>query len=208
MKRLFLTSSLLFSSFLIYAQNKNVGIGTETPTEVLDVIETMRVRNLPNDGASYTDGTGVTKTFTALTPIVNSATQNVVGKTNKADLVPNNTTTGFDTTDNSKAMFVIKRFAVGDWPSQPGNVGIDTGMSSTKWEAVMSNVGFTFTTIQAIQNVFNELHLHSWTLFDNNTTWRITGDINGVNEKSDYVDILFIRKSNIATDSRAASFPF
>lgn len=202
-------------------QKDKVGINTKTPTEVLDVNETMRVRTIPNHGTSYVDGTGATKTYTAVSPVVISDSYNVVGRTTKADLVPNNTTSDFDTTDNSTAMFVIKRFKIGDWPSASGNAGTALGvytpnpdtskppilvagttMSTAKWDAILSNVGFGFSKHDDVKNVFNQLRLHSWQLTNKDSVWKIWGDINGMQEKSDYVDVLFIRKSNVASEPR------
>lgn len=195
-------SILISSSTVIKAQNKKVGIGTQYPTEILDVNGTMRVRDIPAIGSSHTDANGNTTAFSGTSPVVSSNNYNIVGKTTKAEFVPNNINTNFNTTNNSSAMFVIKRYAIGDWPSKSGDVGMPTGMDGGKWEAIMSNVSFSFTLIQQLSNVFNENHLHSWSMFVNAPTgpfpggeWRIVGDINGVQEKSDYVDILFIKKT-------------
>lgn len=218
MNLLYSLSIYLLVAFFVSlnAQNKKVGIGTATPTEILDVKETMRVRNLPLSGSNYINANGITNNFAGNLPVVSSS-DNVIGKTSKAELVPNNSNSNFNTTNDSSAMFVIKRYAIGDWPSQGGNVGITTGMDAAKWEAIMSNVSFSFTIIQQINNVFNEKHLHSWALFINSASpsfpggeWRIIGDINGVNEKSDYVDVLFIKKGIIANDpnARKAKYDF
>lgn len=213
-----------FLSTFFYAQSTpkdKVGINTKTPTEILDVNETMRVRTIPNNKATYVDGTGTSKTYTAISPVVVSDNYNVVGRTTKADLVPNNTTSDFNTSDNSTAMFVIRRFKIGDWPSASGNVGTALGvyvpnttdptklvlvegstMSTAKWDAILSNVGFGFTKADEVKNVFNQKHLHSWQLIRKDGVWKIWGDINGMQEKSDYVDVLFIRKSNVASEER------
>lgn len=206
----------LLSTLSISAQNKKVGIQTNTPTEMLDVSGTMRVRTLPNHGTTYVNGQGSTQTFTAANPVViSSDSYNVLGKTDKANFVPNNTTIGFDTTDNSTAMFVIKRYSNGDWPSATGNAAtllgaptITTGMSSSKWVAILSNVSFGFSEINSLGNVFNEKHLHSWQLVDKDGVWKLWGDINGVKEKSDYVDVLYINKKFVSSEARTALFPW
>lgn len=223
MKNLFFFVFCFLSTFF-NAQSTHkdkVGINTKTPTEILDVNETMRVRTIPNDKAIYVDGTGTSKTYTAVSPVVVSDNYNVVGRTTKADLVPNNTTSGFNTSDNSTAMFVIRRFKIGDWPSANGDVGTALGvytpnpdttkppilvtgttMSTVKWDAILSNVGFGFSKEDQVNNVFNQFHLHSWQLIPKDGVWKIWGDINGMQEKSDYVDVLFIRKSNVASEER------
>lgn len=217
MKNTFLFVFCVLGGTFFNAQNTNkdkVGINTTTPTEVLDVNETMRVRTVPNHGTNYVDGAGASKTYTSVSPVVVSDNYNVVGRTTKADLVPNNTTTGFNTSDNSTAMFVIRRFKIGDWPSAGGNaattLGVYTGgildltstMSTAKWDAILSNVGFSFSKADDVNNVFNGGHLHSWQLTNKDSVWKIWGDINGMQEKSDYVDVLFIRKSNVASEPR------
>lgn len=189
----------------IYAQTRpqKVGINTTTPTETLDVNGTARVRSLPTYGAA-----------TPIGPVIKEDTYNVIGKSSKSDMVPGNTVPNFDTSDNSTAMFVIKRYKIGDWPSTMGNTGtelVDASggkMSTSKWEAILSNVGFTFTNINSVSNVYNENHLHSWQLTNKDQYWKIWGDINGVQEKSDYVDVLFIRKTNVAAEARGTMYPF
>ena len=67
-----------------------------------------------------------------------------------------------------------------------------------------------FIYLFANKNVFNQLHLHSWQLRVNPSIkkWVIWGDINGVKEKSDFVDVLFIRKKVVAAEDRTNLFPF
>ena len=188
----------------IYAQTtpQKVGINTTTPTEKLDVNGTVRVRTLPDHGVNGR-------------PVIGTDTYNVLGKTSKSDLVPNNTNSNFNTTDNSTAMFVIKRYSIADWPSAAGNVGTELTdasggkMSADKWEAILSNVEFTFGDVY-VQNIFNEKHLHSWQLRNDGpgTVWKIWGDINGVQERSAVVDVLFIRKQNVAAEPRRDFYNF
>lgn len=204
--------SLIFFIFCVQitiAQNKKLGINTATPTEMLDIQETMRVRVLPNNGTSYVNGQGSSVVFNPVNPVVNSSDgYNIVGKNSKAELVPNNLNSSFNTTNNSSAMFVIKRIFVDDWPSDNGNVGISTSMFADKWEAVMSNVGFNITVVDALSNVFNQRHLQSYTVFVNNLgEWRIIGDINGVQEQS-FVDILFIKKGVVAAETRTGKYDY
>ncbi len=194
MKKKF-TFSLFLAGFLNFAFAQ-VGVNSNTPTESLDVNGTIRVHNLP------------IKASTSHNPVVNSENYNVIGKTTKGNLVPNKNVANFTADDNSSAMFVIKRYKISDYPSN--GAGFDTQMSSDKWEAFLSNVGFSFSEIRAIHNIFNEYHLHSWQLRTNPTLkrWVIWGDINGVNENSNFVDILFIRKSVVAAENREDFYPF
>jgi len=94
-------------------------------------------------------------------------------------------------------MFVIRRYAVPDFP----NTGYDTGMELTKWEPVMSNIMFTFTNGIAATSVYNIGGNVSYRLQATGTTWKIIGDVNGVDENS-LVDVLFINKNFTATDTR------
>lgn len=205
---------------------QKVGVVTPTPTEVLDVSGTLRIRTLPNDGTANAINTtpsggsagSTNQTFTALGSLVNDPNYNIVGSTTMAGTLTNkNIPAGFSTKDTSIAPFVIRRYNVTDWPSGKNDVGMDTGMSTANWEAVMSNVGFTIPLVQAIQNVFNQSHLHSYGLRAGLTdksvigyeNWRIMGDINGVQEASPWVDILFINKKVVfSPDNRSTYFPF
>jgi len=208
-------SLILFFVFSLKIQGQRqgkVGINIDTPTEILDLNGNLRIRSIPNNGTNsiYTTGSDTSslnpdQKFISVFSLVGGLNYNILGKTSRADLVPNRNI-GFTTDDNSKAMFVIKRYKIGDYPSKDG---FDTEMSTTKWIAILSNVGFSFTFIDEVNNVFNESHLHSWSLTDDmGTTWKIVGDINGVREKSDSVDVLFIKRSNVASESRGNAFPF
>lgn len=205
MKKIFFILCIGLVGGLAKAQSHKVGINTTTPTEYLDVNGTMRVRSLPADLSYKKAASGLAGGI----PVVNSTPHNVVGQTTRAELVPNNTTTNFTTTNTSDAMFVIKRFKLKDWPSGSGDKGIDTTMSSTLWVAIMSNVGYSSEGNWEFQdNIFKEQHLHGWAVVDNGTTWRIWGDINGINEMSDYVDVLFVKKYVVAQDPRRENFKF
>src|SRR5690554_405230 len=71
MKKKFVT--ILFMAFIVFPMVGQVGIGTETPTEALDINGTLRIRNLPEHGtnnAIHTTGENTanstpTETFTA-----------------------------------------------------------------------------------------------------------------------------------------------
>lgn len=203
MKKTATIFSLLLT--LTLAKSQKLGISTITPTEDLDVNGNLRVRNLPSDIDYKKNSDGLAGGI----PIVNSSSFNIVGKTTKADLVPNNKATNFNTSDDSSAMFVIKRFTHLDWPSHQDDIGHNTGMSSSKWVAVMSNIGYSsYGNWEFQDNIFKETKLHGYALFDNGTTWRIWGDINGINDKSDYIDILFINKQLIAQEIRNQNYPF
>lgn len=192
-----------------YAQSslKKVGIDTQKPTEILDVKGNMRVRSLPVAGVDNINTTSLV--FAPTMSLVNSNdTYNVIGKTSKAGLMPDkNLTSGVTTTTASTAMFVIKRFSIGDYPEgNNGGNGFDTGMSVTKWEAILSNVSYSFSVLNDPVNVYNNFHLMGWTLRPNGT-WRITGDINALQEQG-YVDILFINKTYVSADGRNPYFTF
>ena len=184
---------------------KKTGINTNTPTEIFDVNGTLRVRTIDNNTGSI-NGTSGLQEWNSLA--ASNDTYNVIGVNNNGNMVPLVNSSSKDTSNASSSMFVIKRFKIGDWPSQNGNVGINTGMSSKKWSAIMSNVGYTFTVIDDVNDVFKGKHLMEWGLFDNGTTWRIYGDIKGVQEKSDFVDILFINKAVVAQMTRTTSSPY
>jgi len=106
----FLLASL---SVYTYAQTGKVGIATSTPTEISDVNGTARIRSLPNGAtnAIYTTGTNTnsgatpTQTFTGLFPVLADA-NGILGRTSSAELINNNTATGFNTTNTSTAAFV------------------------------------------------------------------------------------------------------
>lgn len=227
MKKVFILGTLAFC-FSLNAQTGKVGINTTTPTEVLDVNGTARVRDLPVDGAAnalYNGAATKATTFTATAPVLIDANGNL-GKAANKDLVPNNATTGFTATDASTAMFVIRRYSVTDWPSgQNAGAGFDTGMSTAKWEAVMSNVSYKLsnrdTTSDDSSAANTKINSFLSKLFGSEfsattkttatfgytlgksgtgTTWRVIGDFGGIIEQVTPVDILFINKNYVATD--------
>lgn len=222
--------SIIFGAFILgfslSAQTGKVGINTTTPQEILDINGTARVRDLPIDGATnalYNGAATKTTTFTATAPVLIDANGNL-GKAANKDLVPNSGATGFTATDASTAMFVIRRYSVTDWPSgQNSGAGFDTGMSTTKWEAVMSNVSYQFSNRHRTSNDSSaantqiNLFLSSlfgseisatpktiatfgWTLGKSGSTWRVIGDFASIQEQATPVDILFINKNYVATD--------
>lgn len=222
--------SIIFGAFILgfslNAQTGKVGINTTTPQEILDINGTARVRDLPIDGATnalYNGAATKATTFTATAPVLIDVNGNL-GKAANKDLVPNNGATGFTATDASTAMFVIRRYTVTDWPSgQNSGAGFDTGMSTTKWEAVMSNVSYqlsnryrtsddTSAANTKINNFLSEVFgseisastktiaTFGWTLGKSGSTWRVIGDFASIQEQATPVDILFINKNYVATD--------
>lgn len=206
MKYLFIPFSLLLSCY----SQAQFGINTRTPTEIADVNGNLRVRSLPTPGttnAIYTTGVNTnsgntpTQTYTGNIPII-ADDNNVIGKVATSNLTPNNTTSGFDTTNNSTAMFVIKRYI-----TVPDNPNFNTGMSADTWEAVMSNIRWSFTNTIHTNTIYTPAtggivgYLIRVAGNGANRTWRIYGDINGIDERS-VIDVLFIRKSAVAADTR------
>ncbi|MGV4413708.1 hypothetical protein [Chryseobacterium sp. T1] len=201
-------------SALSFSQSGKVGIATSTPTEILDVKGTMRVRSLPNNGSTNSifttgvdtnSGTSPTQTFNAVTPVVVDA-NGVLGKNTAGELVNNNNATGFNPANNtSTATFVVKRFTlkddVGGLKGTYNNAtGFDTGMDSTNWQAIMSNVMITINSNTA--SPFAEGSPFNYRLKTEATgNWRIVGDIVNSTETL-VVDVLFIKSKFVAADSR------
>lgn len=201
---------LLFTLTQVVAQKS--GVNTKTPTEALDVNGNARVRSLANYDLSQINA-----------PIVTQSNVGIIGK-GQSVLVPIKTATGFNATDNSTAMFVIRRYEVGDWPDG-SHTGYDTGMSTSKWEAVMSNVAFFTYYVDAPQNTALAKRYFGWQLESptsgiNSGKWVITGDVNGIREgysnspplttaqrptttRRTYVDILFINKKVVTNENRS-----
>lgn len=204
------------TTFSAQSTDGKTGVLTLTPTENLDVNGTIRVRNLPNDNSSYTKPDNTTANFVAVHPIASSDTHGVIGKGSTGTLVPNNTTPDFRATtlNNSKSMFVIRRVSIKDYPSGGvvyngvPNPNVDTGMNVDDWQPVMSSVGYKYTKIDQIDNVFRQSKLFGWTIFAKGPTWHIAGDQNGIQETSDTVDILFINKKVVAADTRSAVYAY
>lgn len=220
MKKIIILGSVVLSVGL-KAQLGKVGIKHTAPTEVLDVNGTLRIRELQIDGttnALYNGSTTKSTTFIATNVMMTDANGNL-GKAVNKDLVPNKNYTGFNALDNSTAIFVTRQYTVGDWPSSGG--GFDTGMSTTKWEAILSNISYRlsdrYTTngSNAANNPFINTFLTSvfgsegtattvetfgWALGKNSGTWRIIGDFNSIKEQPTKIDIIFINKKYVATD--------
>lgn len=218
MKKVFFSAVFLYAAF-VHAQ---VGVGTKTPTEKLDVNGTLRVQSLPNDGQAnsiYTTGPDTnsgatpTGTFNAGRPLVSDA-NGVIGKINSADLVPNNLTSGFKLSDGtidntSTAMFVVKRFELIDDNPLTGDGkyavnGYDTGMKVDDWQAIMSNASWKFlsgpapgVSQYAINKAFNYRLQGS-----PGKNWTIVGDILNIQEKG-FVDVLFIKAKYVAAEDRS-----
>ncbi|WP_313032244.1 hypothetical protein [Soonwooa sp.] len=223
MKKVIILGSVLLS-FSLQAQLNKVGINHTAPTEVLDVNGTVTIREMPIDGttnALYNGSTTKSTTFIATNVMMTDANGNL-GKAVNKDLVPNKNYTGFNALDNSTAIFVTRQYTVSDWPSgQNSGAGFDTGMSTTKWEAILSNVSYklsdryTTSGSTAANNPFINTFLTSvfgsegtattvqtfgWALGKNSGTWRIIGDFNSIKEQPTKIDIIFINKKYVATD--------
>lgn len=208
------------------AQTKKLGINTDRPTEVLDVNGTLRIKDVPVDNTTnvlYNGGSSKNLRFTGTNVLLTDANGNL-GKADNKDLVPNKNYTGFNALDNSTAIFVTRQYTVKDWPSgQDGGLGFNTGMSTSKWEAIFSNVSYKlserystsreypYTSNNVAINEFltklfgsegsiSSVATFGWTLGKNNGTWRIVGDFDGIREQNTLIDILFINKNYVATD--------
>lgn len=208
-------ASLLTLTYTANAQKS--GVNTKTPTENFDINGTVRVRSLPNDGATNahsTTGTNTAsaskdQTFTAVNPVVADA-NGVIGQTDKAVLVPLNKTN--IVTNASTSMMVVRRYTVIDdlggtdgkySPTRATVEEFDTGMDVTKWEAFMSNAMWVITEGLASGNTpFLLNKTYNYRLKKTATgNWKIIGDIANIKEKG-FVDILFIQKSVVAADPR------
>lgn len=206
-------------SFQIFAQNAEKGIGrvgvnTDTPTETLDVKGTLRIRNLPLFGVGliHTKENGTAsehpdQVFTGKKPIV-ADINGVLGKaTSYKDLMPHEGSSDplFTATDDSSAIFVIRRYYVTDWASnQDSGKGFDTEMSVKKWEGIISGwmVGFSDNSIAtSVGSFFNQKETVGFRLRSDGNTWRIIGDIGTVREFQ-HIDVLFIKKTLVASEPR------
>lgn len=203
---------------LSFAQNGKVGVQTATPTEIFDVNGTARVRSLPNIGTAnsiYTTGTNTnsgttpTQTFNGLYPVITDA-NGVLGKNTSGELVNNNTATGFDTTSNSTATFVVRRYTLidaigGATGTYNTAAGFNTNMDSTVWQAIMSNTMFTINSSSTGSGPFVAGAVFNYRLKSSGTTagstWRIIGDIRDVTETA-VIDVLFIKAKLVAADAR------
>ena len=173
----------------VVTSNGNTGIGTITPAQKLDINGNARVRGLPSGavpGTVVAQQTGVNVGVLGYSPGFPAL-----------DVA----STGAAANTNSGAMFVVKRFTVEDWPSgQNSNAGFNTTMESTKWEAFISNIAYTFGNGSATTIFSNPSS--GYRLRNDGTLWRIIGDIPGINEVSVIVDVLFIKKAVVAADAR------
>ncbi|ASW73770.1 hypothetical protein IQ37_06550 [Chryseobacterium piperi] len=173
----------------VVTSNGNTGIGIITPAQKLDINGNARIRGLP---VGTPPGTVVAQQA--------GANGGVLGYS-PGFPVMDVSSTGAAADTNSGAMFVVKRFSVGDWPSgQNGGAGFDTTMESTKWEAFVSNIAYTFGAGSAT-TIFGTA-ASGYRLKNDGSRWRISGDIPGINEVSVIVDVLFIKKGVVAADSR------
>lgn len=196
---------ILFSIMMGVSYAQNVGVNTEAPTESLDVNGTVRLRDIPFDGTPnsvYTQPSGVAsttkdQTFTA-SAIVVIDNNGVLGKIEKDQAPPTDL-------NESKSMFVIRRYTPGDWPSgQEGGKGVNTNMASNKWEAFMTVPGFGFSAPNGTP--YDRTTSYGWFLYDDSTHWRILGDVANFKERP-IIDVLFIKKGYVTADNRPKPTP-
>lgn len=218
-----MTYKTCFFGFLLMSLNTfaQVGVSTTSPTEKLDVNGTLRIRELPDQGQAnsiYTTGTNSSsatknQTFTGNKPVLADA-NGVLGLTSKYSVVPNSNLFGTDanrTSNESTAMFVVKRFTLIDATSGAAGVpgtystnGLDTNMSVANWQAIISNISFKLnssTTDPA--NIFVVNQAFNYRLQGPaGGNWKIVGDLRGLKEEA-YVDVLFIKSSIVAAEDRS-----
>ncbi|MDO4763274.1 MAG: hypothetical protein Q4A00_02705 [Flavobacteriaceae bacterium] len=205
--------SILFGggTDLLFGQEKvekvgKVGVKTQTPTEILDVNGTIRVRKLPVKGASKASSGNpsaqASEKYTPLNVLV-SNDMGVIGTKSFAEVVAEPFKSK-DTSDNSSAIMVIKRYEVSDWPSgQGGRKGFDTEMSVDKWQALLTGWMMESTNTQRNSSpagVFGKLGRadeFGFQLFNDGTKWRLKGDIATIQEKQ-FIDILFIKRKFVS----------
>lgn len=198
-------SKLLVFSFLFGVSESylsQVGIVTSTPTETVDVNGTLRVRDLPVKGEKKVSTIGqdqVSDEKQIFKPMVVVVADNngVVGKKSLATLVSEAYKANFNTTDNSSALFVIKRYDVDDWPS--GGQQFDTGMSTSKWEALLSGWQTGFTNRPNLKSIGGIFTIEFGFRLDRGRggTWKLRGDMPKAKERQ-YIDVLFIKKRHIS----------
>lgn len=214
----------------LQAQTGKVGINTETPTEILDVNGTLRVRSLPVEGTKGIRTTGTNtasenpdQTFTP-TKFVVADENGVLGVSTTqqlGDISSGSDATNATTDNNSTAMFVKKRYKTGDWPEgNPGN----TGFSTAKWDAIISvnkfgrsdSSAYPELTSNTVNRTTVNAELHKtflakkgqkwWLDLDGNGEyWKVVGDIPEINEEWEFT-ILFINKKYIASDETVHNY--
>lgn len=203
---------VLASLATITVAAQKVGVNTSTPTEILDVSGTLRVRDLPTSGARnaiYTIGENTAssnkdQSFNS-TNIVVANQWGVLGKiSSDKDLIPNDTTEGFDATNNSTSMFVIKRYSVSE-ADDNNDKSFDTGMSVANWEGIISGWMLKFddkSTATTAADFFNPDVKFGYRLKAvSGGNWYIIGNVATVREKAE-IDVLFIKKEFVAADTR------
>lgn len=189
----------------IQAQTGNVGVNVETPTEVLDVNGVVRVRDLPDSGklnAIHTTGDNTasataTQTFEPKYFVL-ADERGVLGRTEKNDI-----TEAADVADlnNSKSIFVIQRVLLRDNADGRNNLkGYDTGMSTAKWEAMLSVPKINYSASGDVSSALGReagWELSKASINGAEETWTIVGDVFNKVEEG-YADILFIKKEFVS----------
>lgn len=194
----------------LQAQTGKVGVNTETPTEILDVNGTVRVRSLPEEGTVgiHTTGTNTSTTnpSQAFTPkgIVVADENGVLG-VSPGGLSNSN---GATADNNSTAMFVKKKYSTGDWPE--GSLP-NTGFSTTKWDAILIPTRLSKRQGRQLSVPFmsganggNDMAQVWLDVIPSNGTWRVTGDVSDLSEDWEFT-ILFINKNYIVADENRIS---
>lgn len=203
----------------LQAQTGKVGVNTETPTEILDVNGTVRVRSLPAEGTVgiHTTGTNTAsdtanQTFTP-TKFVVADENGVLGVSTSQQLgdITNGNASNATADNNSTAMFVKKIYRAADWPSgRNGATGADTGFSTDKWEAILTITKFGRIAGDAGNEFLGKKNSGTQTpalqldIFKNGGTWRIMGDIPDIEEEWEFT-VLFINKNYIVADENRIS---
>lgn len=173
----------------LQAQTGKVGINTDAPTEILDVEGTLRVRDLPAEGGNiYNSTTSTTKTAT-FTPKYNIVAD-ANGVLGKEEVSASGASSGIT------PIFMKRRYTTGDWPSGRGRVGTDTGVSHTEYDAILTINGIkrSASTESGMALFYQDGHGLELDLMKGNSgTWRVVGDIGGMNEEWQFT-ILFIKR--------------
>lgn len=215
-----LTFYLIVGGFKIgLSQTGRVGIGVgKQPTENLDVGGTLKVATLPpiDGGKIYTSGED---SFSQVRDqnflpkyVVTANDVGVLGKKKIDKVFEEEFKESFTTTDDSSALFVIKRYNIGDWPKgQNSGKGFDTGMSVDKWEAFVSGWMTSFSNSSQLQSnhytqgFFSPSQSLGFRMVNWNEPqyphWMLIGDMPSVQEKQ-FLDILFIKKTYVASENR------
>lgn len=204
-KKIVILATLGIVNFAL-SQTGKVGIETNQPTETLDVNGTTRIRTLPQDGdvnAIYTlpDGNASNNKDQKYTSenFVVADENGVIGIAKKKVVTVNSSD---DDYNNASSLFVIKKYILKDNPSiRNGGAGFDTGMSTDKWEAIIS-LPFMKYNANGTQNPFtyNGGGSREWganLVKGTDNIWKVKGNIVNIHEEM-YIEILFINKDFVS----------